>query len=321
MKTLMRSLFLATAVSAVIQFSVVHSSQAASSTLSSIMFQDSTGLNYSDADIQSTWNALKTMGTDSFLGGMIGSFKLDEASLIAGALSIGSTEFDNFLRTGSLGSITSDIAKLLSNNMLKAAGTNFSSLIGSFTTGGGSTTGSFSATSVSAAATGGQCDPGVSNDLVNIGKKHVEMMREAALGDEYGFSKINSLAGGQGTGTGFASLGCLDKLFQNAGSDILFKPPSLGNLMSQLQNWTCPKIPGVTDQVMGGFGQLDIFNTQGMGGFYGYKTFGEANDGPVTPKPGLGNDVKKVFGASFGDLASIDASKITQMTDLKKLFQ
>ncbi|TLX16898.1 hypothetical protein [Rhizobium sp. MHM7A] len=321
MKMTMRSLFLATAVAAVCQFGMVQSSQAASSTLSSIMFQDSTGLNYSNEDIQSTWSALKSMGTDSFLGGMIGSFKLDEASLIAGALSIGATEFDNFLRTGSLGSVTSDISNLLSNNMLKAAGIDLSSLTGSFTVGGGSANGVFSATSVSAAASGGQCDPSVSNDLVNIGKKHVEMMREVALGDDYGISKINSLAGSQGTGTGFASLGCLDKLFQNAGSDILFKPPSLGNLMSQLQNWTCPKIPGVADQVMGGFGQLDMFNTQGMGGFYGYKAFGEANDGPVTPQPGLGNDVKKVFGSSFGTLASVDGSKISSITDLKKLFQ
>lgn len=321
MKMKMRSLFLAAAVASVCQFGMAQSSQAASSTLSTIMFQDSTGLNYSNQDVQSTWSALKSMGTDKFLGGMIGSFKLDESSLVAGALTIGATEFDNFLRTGSLGSITSDISSLLSSNMSKAAGIDLSSLTGSFTSGGGAANGIFDVTSASASSSGGQCDPGVSNDLVNIGKKHVEMMRDVALGDEYGVSKISSLAGNQGTGTGFASLGCLDKLFQSAGSDILFKPPSLGNLMSQLQNWTCPKAPGVTDQVMGGFGKLDMFNTQGMGGFYGYKAFGEANDGPVTPQPGLGNDVKQVFGSSFGTLASVDNSKISSITNLKKLFQ
>jgi hypothetical protein len=321
MKMKMRNLFLAGVVIATFHVGSVLPSQAASSSLSSIMFQDSTGLNYSNEQIQSTWNAMKTMGTDSFLGGMIGSFKLDEASLIAGALSIGATEFDNFLRTGSLGSITSDISNLLSNNMLKASGTNLSSLVGSFTSGGGTTSGVFSATSVSAAASGGQCDPSVANDLVNIGKKHVEMMRGAAMDGDYSISKLNSLSGSQGTGSGFASLGCLDKLFQNAGSDVLFKPPSLGNLMSQLQNWTCPKVPGVNDQVMKAFGNLEIFNTQGMGGFFGHKVFGEANDGPVTPQPGLGNDPKKVFGADFGWEAAGNSTQVAKLTDLKKLFQ
>lgn len=314
----MRNLFLAS--SFMLAASSFSPAQAASSTLPSIMFQDSTGLNYSNQEIQTTWNALKTMGTDSFLGGMIGSFKLDEASLIAGALSIGATEFDNFLRTGSLGSITSDISALLSNNMLKAAGTNLSSLVGSFTAGGGSASGVFNATSVSAAASGGQCDPAVANNLVNIGKKHVEMMRSASMEGDHSFSKLSSLAGNQGTGSGFASLGCLDKLFQNAGSDILFKPPSLGNLMSQLQNWTCPKTPGVSDQVMNGFGNLDIFDTQGMGGFFPHKVFGEANDGPVTPKPGLGNDPQKVFGTDFG-WTSADSTQLAKITDLKKLFR
>lgn len=293
---------------------------AQSSSLSEIMFQDTTGLNYSGKQVQDTWTALKSMGTDSFAGGMIGSFKLDESSLIAGALTIGATEFDNFLRSGSLSSVTEGISGLLSANMSKAAGINLSSLTGSFTAGGGSTSGTFDVTSSSASSTDGQCDPAIANDLVSVGKKHVEMMRDAALGDEYGVSKMGSLAGSSGTGTGFASLGCLDKLFQNAGSDVLFKPPSLANLMSQLQNWTCPKVKGVTEQVMGGFGKLDMFNTQGMGGFYAHKVFGEPNDGLVTPQPGLGNDVSQVFGSGFGAV-TVASSDVAKATSIDKLFK
>ncbi len=295
---------------------------AASTALSSSMFQDTTGLNASTSDIQNTWTALKTMGTDKFLGGSIGSFKLDEASMIAGALTVGATEFDNFLRTGSLSNISSDLSSLLSTNMSKAAGIDLSSIVGSFTAGGGSAAGTtFNAASASALGSGGQCSPSVAGDLVNVGKKHVNMMRDAALGGRYGVSQIGSLAGSSGIGSGFASLGCLDKLFQNAGSDILFKPPSLSNLISQLQNWTCPNAPGVSSQVMGDFGDLSMFDTQAMGGFYGYKVFGEANDGPVSPQPGIGNNVQQVFGSSFGNTQIANSSQISQQTNLTKLFQ
>lgn len=294
----------------------------AASSLPGVIFQDSTGLQASETDIQKTWDALTQMGTTSYLGGMIGSFKLDESSMIAGALTIGVTEFDNFLRTGSLGSGSSDLANSLSTAMSKAAGINLSSVVGSFTSGGGiaSGGGAFDVTSASVLSGGGICDPGVASDLVKAGKKHVEMMREVALGGDYGVSKIGDLAG-SGTGTGFASLGCLDKLFQNAGSDILFKPPSLGNLLGQLQNWTCPKFPSVSEQVMGGFGDLSSFNTESMGGFFPAKTYGEANDGAYSPQPGIGNNVKTIFGDSFGSLQVVSNSDINNLTSLNKLFR
>jgi hypothetical protein len=317
----MKKIALAAATAVLIGMSAPAPSFAASA-LSSVMFQDSTGLTASDADIQKTWAALQTMGTTSYVGGMIGSFKLDESSLLAGALTVGVTEFDNFLKTGSLsGSVSSALVQALSSNMSSAAGINLSSLVGSFTSGGGVTgTGAFDVTSAAALSGGGQCDPGVSSDLVNIGKKHVEMMRDVALGDQYGISTIGSLAG-SGTGTGFASMGCLDKLFQNAGSDILFKPPSLGNLLGQLQNWTCPKFPSVADMVNGGFGDLTSFNTQSMGGFFPVKSYGEANDGNYSPQPGMGNDLSKVFGNGFGKVQVVSNSQISSLTNLTKLFQ
>jgi hypothetical protein len=315
MKMTVKKFALAATTAALIGLTTPISAGAASS-LSSVMFQDSTGLNVSETDMQKTWDALKAMGTTSYLGGNIGSFKLDESSMLAGAMTIGVTEFDNFLRTGSLSSVSSALSSVLSSNMSSAAGINLSSVVGSFTPGGGVTgTGGFDVTSSSASGSGSQCDTGVASDLVNIGKKHVEMMRDVALGDQYGVSTINSLTG-SGTGTGFASLGCLDKLFQNAGSDILFKPPSLGNLLGQLQNWTCPKFPSVADQVTGGFGDLSSFSTQSMGGFYPVKTFGEANDGDVSPQPGIGNAVSKVFGDNFGKVQV--SSNVTSLT---KLFQ
>ncbi len=53
--------------------------RASSSTLPLIAFSTQTGINASASERQSTWSALKTMGTDQFVGGVIGNFKLDES--------------------------------------------------------------------------------------------------------------------------------------------------------------------------------------------------------------------------------------------------
>lgn len=293
---------------------------ASSSTLPTINFSTATGLNTSAADIQSAWNQLQTMGTTQYLGGMIGGFKLDESSMIAAALSIGVTEFDSFLRTGQLPSSLGNVGALLSSTMSNSAGIDLSSIVGSYTAGGGSinTTSILNTSGVSAA--GGSCDPGVAADLASQGSEYVNDIVNVGMSDSYGFSQMSSLTSGGATG-GFASMGCLDKLFQNTGTDILFKPPTMGMLTSMLQNWTCPEIPGVAEQIAGAFGDGSRFQTAEAGGFFPLVTFGEANDGEAPKAPGMGSTISQAFGANFAKVATPSSGELANMTSLSTLFR
>jgi hypothetical protein len=279
---------------------------AASNPIAITNFTSGSGLNTTESEIQSTWSALKALGTTSYVGGMIGNFKLDESSLVAGALSIGVTELDNFLKTGSLSISSSGLGSALSSAMSGAAGIDLSYLTGSFTSGGGSinglpltTTGSLTSTSGGASAAG-QCDSAVAAKQVAVGLQGVNNVVNSAMSDSFGFSQ-NSALGGMTQNSGFAARGCLDKLFQNAGSDILFKPPSLGSLTTMLSGWSCDKAVSVADQVAGQFGDMSNFNTTSMGGFFPSGVFGEANDGAGAVQPGIGNALSDVFGDTFNE--------------------
>jgi hypothetical protein len=287
--------------------------------LPTISFATQTGITASTSDIQATWNSLKTMGTDQFVGGVIGNFKLDESSLVAAAMTIGVSELDNFLRTGSLNSSTSDVGSILSSVMSKAAGIDISSVVGSFTNGGGSLTSASLLSGSGATASGGQCDPTIATELATQGQQKVDDIVKVGTSSEYGFSQMSEMTGSGATGS-FASLGCLDKLFQNSGADILFKPPTMGMLTNMLQNWTCPKIPGVADQIAGAFGSGDRFQTGALGGFFPLSTFGESNDGSSEP-PGLGTAIASAFGEKFASTTTIGSSQISEMTDLNSLFK
>lgn len=300
---------------------LVSTAQAATSaTLPTIAFSTQSGLNASTSQIQSTWESLKTMGTDQFVGGMIGGFKLDESSMIAGALSIGASEFDNFLRTGSLTSSVGNVGTILSGVMSSSSGINLSSVIGSFTSGGGALSAGSILTTAGVSASGGQCDPSVANDLATQGEKTVNDIVSIGTSKEYGFSQMSSLTGSGATG-GFASMGCLDKLFQNTGTDILFKPPTMANLTSMLSNWTCGKTPGVQSQIEAAFGDGSKFKTAAAGGFFPLTTFGEANDGGIPMAPGLGTKAVDMFGAKFANVDKMSDQDITKMTKLGTLFQ
>lgn len=290
--------------------------------LSLAAFNRQTGMNADAGQIQQTWSALQAMGTTKFLGGMLGGLKLDESSMLAGAMSIGASEFDNLLNGGGLGSSSSGTGQELLGRMTSASGLDLSYLTGSFTSGGGGTTSISSLLTGGGASSGsGECDPSVASALASGGKKHVDNIVTAASSQQYGFSKVGDLTGTSGTGSGFAALGCLDKLFQNAGSDIMFKPPSLGSLTTQLQNWVCGQAESVQDQVAGAFGSGEIFQTAGIGGFFPSKTFGEANDGAPNNRPGLGQSSDLTFGSSFADFGTSDDNKIAQASDLQRLMK
>jgi len=291
--------------------------------LSLVRLRDTTGINLSESQVTSIWNALNSMGTTEFLGGNLGSFRLDESSMIAGAATLGASEFDNFLRTGNLSGSNSSLGGLLTQRMTSSAGLDLSYLTGSFTSGGGVAGGTTSFANLTslggASAASPSCDPEISSKLAEIGEQHVNGIVTAAMSKEYGFSQISDLRGADGTGSGFSALGCLDRLFQGTGVDILFKPPSLGNLSNMLQNWTCGEAVGVAQQVAGAFGSGEIFKTAGLGGFYPALTMGEAMDGAVSKRPGIGQSARDTFG--FGDFGAPSASQIARSASLGTLFR
>lgn len=296
-------------------------SAASSDPIAITKFSSGSGLNATESEVQNTWSALTALGTSSYLGGTIGNFKLDESSLIAGALAIGATELDNFLKTGSLSIASSGLGGLLSSAMTGAAGINLSYLTGSFTAGGGSlnglpfaTTGSLTSTTGAASASG-QCDPSIAAKQVAVGIQGVNNVVTAALGDQYGFSQNSSLSG-QNQNSGFGQRGCLDKLFQNAGSDILFKPPSLGSLTSMLQGWSCDKAVSVADQVKNQLGDLSNFETSGMGGFFPSGVFGDANDNGLAVQPGIGNSLTDVFGTTFNETNGTTQASLSSLNSV-----
>lgn len=296
------------------------SSQALAGPISLASFQRETGIKVDESKIQQAWNALETMGTTKFLGGMLGNLKLDESSLIAGALSIGASEFDTLLNGGGINTASSGAVQSLLSNMNSAAGLDLSYITGSFSNGGGQAT-TASLMSGSGASFSGACDTSVASALAENGKAHVDKIVTAAMSGEFGFSKVKDLQSSNGSGSGFGALGCLDKLFQNSGSDIMFKPPSLGTLTTQIQNWVCGQASSVQEQVAGAFGAGEIFQTGAMGGFFPSKTFGEANDGNPNTRPGLGQEPALTFGAQFAAFQDETQDQIAKAADIQRLFK
>lgn len=281
-------------------------------------FERETKLPISVEGVQSTWAQLLSMGTNQFLGGTIGGFKLDESSMIAGAMTVGTSEFDNFLRTGVLNSSNSNIGNILSQAMTKGSGFNLSSVINSYTPNGGaiSTQATANITSTSGAnSVDGTCESSVAQGLVDQANKHVNDIVSVASSSEYGFSSMAQTTGGT---TGFAGLSCLDKLFQNAGADILFKPPSLGNLTSQLQNWSCNAAVPISEQIAGAFGS-DAFQTADYGGFMPEMTMADAQTSNPFNNPK--SNAATVYGSGFAKFDSLDNNTISARTSLNNLFR
>ena len=309
-----RSIIFTFALASTILFSI----GAQASDLALKTFERETGLPISVQETQTIWSQLTSLGTTQFLGGTIGTFKLDESSMIAGARAIGPSEFDNFLRTGKLNSSNQDVANILSEAMSKGSGFDFSSIINSFTPNGGALGNQASANIMSSSGASnadGMCSPDVAQGLVDQGNQHVNERVEIASSDEFGFSDLKQATGGT---TGFAGMSCMDKLFQNAGSDILFKPPSLGSLTSQINSWSCDRAVGVAEQIAGAFG-ADGFQTAAHGGFQADFTMGEAQE--MNPLNNIRLSSSDIFGNSFAQFDSLKDNDIKERTNIGRLFR
>lgn len=278
-----------------------------------------------EARARDNWNAMAAMGTTQWIGGQMSGTTIDASSLLAAARVAGTVELDNWLRTGQ----TSDpsIARLMANALQTVYGIDVSSITGIYptSTGSGSGTSSGSASSnldtmlsgilgssgqVSNGLFGpggggnsGYCDPSVSQAQNAIAQKYVQNMQEIATSGEFGFSQNGgqAISSGQRSQNGYFGSSCLDKLMQGT-RDMLFKPPQLGQLLSQLGTMFgggsggsggstsgCNAADSVLKQVTNSM-PSGIFQGVGNGGFFPQMGFGAEDSG------GAGNNLSTTSG-------------------------
>ncbi len=202
-------------------------------------------------------------------------------------MTIGSTELDNFLRSGSLSSSTSGIGSVLSSVMTSAK--RHRSFIGRrqlhqrrrcdlsrvASDGVGCTT-----------ASGGQCDPSVANDLASQGQQKVNDIVNVDMSSEYGFSQMSQMT--KGTSGGFASMGCLDKLFQNSKRGHHVQAADDVDADEHAAELDVPAGSGVASQISGRVRRRGSSSRPpSLGGFFPLSTYGEANDGTKPDAPEL----------------------------------
>ena len=95
------------------------------------------------------------------------------------------------------------------------------------------------------------CSPYVQASLSEQGQQYVAEITNASISEETGFSTIKSNNGEINTG-GFASLGCLEKLFLNFNISTFFNPPNFSSMASRLENWNCKDALDVISQISQG---------------------------------------------------------------------
>lgn len=241
-----------------------------------------------------TWDALTAAGTSAFVGGSIDSVRLEPATLIAGARVIGVPALDGLLRTGQVPFAGPDARRLTLARMATVQGVDVNSAVGLPSTAtaapvsgqrdAAGALGSLAAV-VAGIPSGGDM-PGVSS--TNGCDANLERMQIASAANyvqdrstlatsQAGFTRkdgqgaLSSLTqeignGGRPMSSGFTGMNCLGNLFNFSNLDILFKPPLMNNMMSQLTGMRCqPAISGA-----GGIGaqlSTQFFQTLGMGGF------------------------------------------------------
>lgn len=243
------------------------------------------------AAVAPTWNALRTMGTDSLLGSSFSGVKVDAAALVAGARVVGPVEMDRVMRGAAM---DPGLASVVKSAMTSVSGTDISSVtgrtsrgvdLGAIASAAGSASGasSGSASGTSAMNSDGDsppgCDSKVSQMMVQASSKYVEDMDQIARSD-MGFtrkdgrgaqpsyeSEVGNKRPFQGSGS-MGGLSCLSNLFSQAKVlDNLFRPPTMQSLMNQVQNMTCGPALAAMGQVNQAVDRA-IFSTASMGGFF-----------------------------------------------------
>jgi hypothetical protein len=104
----------------------------------------------------------------------------------------------------------------------------------------------------------------------------------------------------------FAETTCLDTLMQTGGLDILFKPPSLDNILGMVKNLACQQASQIFAKLTGG----------GGGGLSGLTNLAS---GEISSGINLGSVLSTIVGSSTKSNSGFSTSNIN--TSLTKLFQ
>lgn len=96
--------------------------------------------------------------------------------------------------------------------------------------------------SIQSAFAATECAPGVASALDQQRQRFIDAQADLA---SQNFSKRPG---------SFASTTCLDKLMTSGGLDILFKPPSLDNIITMVQNLACEQASQIFQSLVGGGG-------------------------------------------------------------------
>ncbi|MGY3581873.1 hypothetical protein ACVIGB_000056 [Bradyrhizobium sp. USDA 4341] len=237
-----------------------------------------------------TWDALTATGTAQFVGGSIDGIRLTPATMVAGAMTVGVPAFDTLLRTGQVPFAGSDARAATMSAMTGVQNVDINSTVGMPTTGSaasGARDAASTINSLAAVVSGPNAD--LPNAQSNNGcDSQLERMQIASAanfvnnratlaGSDAGFTRKDGMGasqsatneignGGRPMSAGFTGMNCLGNLFNFSNLDILFKPPLMNNMMSQLGSMRCgPAISGISsilNPVSSSF-----FQTNGMGGF------------------------------------------------------
>ncbi|AOG03301.1 hypothetical protein [Bosea sp. RAC05] len=301
---------------------------------------------------RSNWAALSAMGTTQYVGAAFNGGTIDASALLSASRIAGPVVLDGFLRTGQ----TSDQATTQAIiQALTVTGIDVSGITGVSASQSTNSTSSYNPTSSSdpygfssdpnnssiasqltqvlAGNTNGQfgsagnssnvaCDQSIASAQVASAQQFVNNMVTIATSGDLGFSQNGgqAVSSGQRSQSGYFGSSCLDSLMQGK-SDLLFRPPQLGQLISQLSSMFggggsgsggsgssgggCGNAPSILSQVAQSMPSA-IFSMTGNGGFLPHLAFGgEDGNGPTMNAFGLNTTPRTANTASTGGIASL----------------
>ncbi len=215
-----------------------------------------------EAAARSNWTTLTALGTTQYVGASFNGGTIDASSLLAASRVAGPVVLDTYLRTGQAPDTTTAQAIL---NALGITGIDVSGITGVSPSGSnnnsygagsntnGSSPGDNSSSMLTQLAnvlsgnTNGQfgsagnasnvaCDESIASATVAAAQQHINNMVTIATSGDYGFSQNggSAVSSGQRSQSGYFGSSCLDSLMQG-NRDLLFRPPQLSQLISQLQ--------------------------------------------------------------------------------------
>ena len=273
------------------------------------------------ASARENWSALQTMGTTSWIGSQIGGKTVDAGSLLGASRVAGASELDRWLNTGEASS--TQVAQAMSQALGAGSGLDVGLITGmSGTAGGfgrttsldsalGGAIGSAMGTAMGGGGGGGYCDPKIDQAQNANAQKYVNAMQQIATSGDYGFSQNGGqpVSSGQASGSGYFQGGCLEQLMQGS-RDMLFRPPGLSGLLSQLGGMFgggggggaagCASAPTVMSQIQKSMPQ-SIFSS-GNGGFLPAQAFGGSSLMAGSGLAGLGGSSMRSGPASISAL-------------------